>query len=91
VILMFAAATFYAISTPVVVKKDPVMEFYERNKDFVVIGEPKLIDGNFVDVSSMDELLKVAEILNKPIIKDDKGYYILDNNVIYKYIFKNKR
>ncbi len=72
---------------PIEIKKDEATIAYERYKDFIAIG--KIENPNFaiVKLESFEELLKIAEILNKPIIKDGKKFGVIDGQTLYLYEF----
>lgn len=71
------------------VEKDPVTKLYERNRDFIILGKLET-KGSKITVDSFNDLLKVAEILNKPIVKDDKKFGLVDGNTVYIFEFKEK-
>ncbi len=73
---------------PIKIEKDLATIMYERNKDFIILGKLEIKDSTVVTVNSFDDLLKTAEILNKPIIKDGKRFGLIDGHTVYVFEFK---
>lgn len=73
---------------PIKIEKDLATVIYERNRDFIILGKLEIRDSTVVTVNSFDDLLKTAEILNKPIIKDGKRFGLIDGYTVYVFEFK---
>jgi len=88
VLIFLCACVFKWRVKPIKIEKDLATLVYEKNKDFIVLGKLEMGKANVVVVESFEELLKIAEILNKPIIKDGKRFGLVDGQTIYIFEFK---
>lgn len=80
----------YVVAQTKKLEEDEVLRFEKKYKDIIIEGErlPDLSSSDVVVLKSQEEVVKVARILEKPVVKVAKDpnkviYYVLDRKTVY--------